>query len=415
MRIIILSASTGGGHMRAANAIKSSVNQKYKNSVVEIVDALEYISPILNKTVTEGYTHLAKRSPSVYRVIYNSSNNKLATQLISNINSLISKKLLSLLNEFNPDLIITTHPFSTEMAGRLKELGKINVPILCIMTDYAPHHTWINQNIDEYVVANDDMIKPMIEMGVRKEKIHPFGIPIENAFYTPRDKNIILKEMGLNPELPTVLIMAGSFGVENILQIYKDILGLEYDLQIIVITGRNQALYDAIEGVVYGDDNNFSEFFLKHRYMRKLKVFRYASKEYLKRRSKFRRDTKTLKKKETRIIYFTNEVDKYMQVADIIITKPGGLTITEALACNLPMAIFDAIPGQEEENANFLVSNNMAVRLDSGKNGAEVIKNLLDNRNKLEFMKYSCMIFDKSDSLDNIINLMVSLIKDKSE
>lgn len=81
-----------------------------------------------------------------------------------------------------------------------------------------------------------------------------------------------------------------------------------------------------------------------------------------------------------------------MQVADIIITKPGGLTITEALACNLPMAIFDAIPGQEEENANFLVSNNMAVRLDSGKNGAEVIKNLLDNRNKLEFMKYSCMI-----------------------
>ena len=221
--------------------------------------------------------------------------------------------------------------------------------------------------------------------------------------------------MGLNPELPTVLIMAGSVGVENILQIYKDILGLEYDLQIIVITGRNQALYDAIEGVVYGDDNNFSEFFLKHRYMRKLKVFRYASKEYLKRRSKFRRDTKTLKKKETRIIYFTNEVDKYMQVADIIITKPGGLTITEALACNLPMAIFDAIPGQEEENANFLVSNNMAVRLDSGKNGAEVIKNLLDNRNKLEFMKYSCMIFDKSDSLDNIINLMVSLIKDKSE
>lgn len=412
MRIIILSASTGGGHMRAANAIKNYINQKYENSIVKVVDALEYISSILNKTVTEGYMHIAKHTPGVYRVMYNSSNHKIVTQLISGINSLISKKLVPLLNDFKPDIVITTHPFSTEMASKLKALGRINVPILCIMTDYAPHRTWISDNVDSYIVSNDLMIEPMVKMGVKKEKIYPFGIPIEDAFYTPRDKNIILKEMGLDPKLPTILIMAGSFGVENILGIYKEILQLQDELQVIVITGRNQALYDAIEGVVYGRDEDFSEFFLKHRYIRKLKVFKYASKEYLKRRSSFKRDTKILRKKETRIIYFTNEVDKYMQVADIIITKPGGLTITEALACNLPMAIFDAIPGQEEENANFLVSNNMAVRLNVGKSGVSVIKNLLNNRNKLEFMKDSCKVFNKSDSLENITNLIIRLINE---
>ncbi len=407
LRAIILSATTGGGHMRAANAIKNYIIDNELNSVVEILDTLEYINPILNKTITEGYTYLATRTPIVYKAVYNTANNKIVTQLISNINSLISKKLLPLLDFFKPDILITTHPFSTEMASRLKSSGRIKMPILCVMTDYAPHRTWINDNIDGYIVSNDGMINSMKDMGVDEKIIYPYGIPIEDTFYTKRDKNIILKEMGLNPNLPTILIMAGSFGVDNILKIYKDILLLDINFQIIIITGKNQGLYDVLESFIYGEGiDKISEFLMRHKYIRKLKLFNYANSNYWKKKRKFKKSSKIGKKKETRIIYFTNEVDKYMQVADLIITKPGGLTVTEALASNLPMAIFDAIPGQEEENADFLVNNNMAVKIDEANGGVGIIKELLQNREELDSMRESCKTFSKTDSLEKILELI---------
>lgn len=409
MKIIILSATTGGGHMRAANAIKDYL-ESLANEVI-VLDTLEYINPILNKTITEGYEYLAKKKPGLYKVLYDSANKRSIMQAIANVNNFISKKLAPLIDEYNPDIIVTTHPFSTEMASRLRGINRINTPIVCIMTDYAPHRTWISENVDAYVVANDDMIKSMYDMGVPYWKVYPYGIPIDGAFYTKKDREIVLEEMGLSPKLPTILIMAGSFGVKNILSIYRDILEISMYFQIVVITGRNEELYNSIEEAaseavarrkkVHGRKllrNYMSR--LKSKTLRLIKVQKnldtdYKINQYI-----------DFHKKNTRVLYFTKEVDKYMQTADLIITKPGGLTITEALACNLPMAIFDAIPGQEKENADFLVSNNMAIRLEKG---ADSIRSLLQNSEKLKSMKSSCEIFNKSDSLKKI-NLLLERI-----
>ncbi|MDR1627723.1 MAG: galactosyldiacylglycerol synthase [Oscillospiraceae bacterium] len=411
MKILILSASTGGGHMKASNAVKEYFEEN--NIEVNVVDTLKYISPLLNKTVTEGYEYLIKKMPNIYKMIYESANNKIINRLIFGINSIVSRKLIPLINEYEPDVIVTTHPFPNEMVSKLKHIGKVDVPAVCIMTDYAPHRTWLTKNIDAYIVANEDMMKSMAEMGVDKNIIYPFGIPIEGGFYTKRDQNILLKQMGFNLNIPTVLVMAGSFGVENIVSIYKDLLKIELDFQIIVITGKNAKLYDTIESIVYGEEKKVYKYakfpfdikLLK--YVNKLndfrKIFNLPENENIDLKSK-------IYYKDTRIIYFTDEVHKYMYVADLIITKPGGLTITEALACNLPMAIFDAIPGQEEENADFLVDNNMAVRLNKN-TAADTIKDLLKNKKKLKFMKHSCETFDKSESLKNILNFLLSLPK----
>ena len=383
--------------MRASKAIKGYFDKM--GADIKIVDALEYINPILNKTVTEGYEYLAKKKPGLYKIMYNSSNNRVIGQLVVGINNIIGRKLLPLIDEYNPDLLISTHPFCTEMVSKLKVSGKISTPIICIMTDYAPHRTWINDGVDAYVVSNEGMIDTMAGMGVSRDIIHSFGIPIEDAFYTKRDRNIILKEMGLNPQIPTILVMAGSFGVNNIINIYKQLLRIDLKFQIIVITGRNRRLYNAIEDEVYGRKEKKNRILVSlSKYVNPIKKsWRYIKKTY-------KGESKELKtyKKDTRILYFTNEVEKYMQISDLIITKPGGLTITEALACNLPMAIFDAIPGQEEENAEFLVSNNMAVKLDKGSDNSEIIKNLFQNTHKLRSMRHSCETFDKSDSLKNI-------------
>ncbi|MBR2735482.1 MAG: glycosyltransferase [Clostridia bacterium] len=405
MKIIILSATTGGGHMSAANAISEYLSEQ--SIETKVVDTLEYISPILNKTITETYEFLAKRSPKLWKLMYNSSNHRAINKVVSSSNSLISRKLMPLLNDFEPDLIVSTHPFATEMISKLKSLNKINLPLVCVMTDYAPHRTWISSGVDAYVVANENMIEPMAKMGVNTEIIHPFGIPVDEDFFSEKNKESILSQMDLSTSIPTLLIMAGSCGFANMENIYKKLQKSQIDFQIIIITGKNPRLYNSMQSLISGSETKkhhqfIPKFKIQNINLHNLRIFKNLIKK---------RTDKVTITKPTKIIYFTSEVSKYMAAADIIITKPGGLTISEALACNLPMALFDAIPGQEEENAEFLVSHNMAVKLDSKKENIEVIENLLSNPEKLRNMRYNCENFDKSGSLANIHALIKGLVK----
>ena len=370
MNILILSASPGGGHMRASRAIENYMSEHDESANVKIVDSLLYINPILNKTVTSGYVYLATKTPKIYGKLYELTNKEDRwISFVSRLNYLFANKLLPLIDEFKPDVIITTHPFPTEMVSILKSKELVNIPLVCIMTDYAPHKTWVNQQVDAYIVSNDDMVKEMSNIGIKEEVIYPYGIPIEQVFFEKKDKDLVLDELELNPNLPTILMMAGSFGVTNVFKIYEDIININRDFQVIVITGKNQKLYDEFAKVI-----NKSE-------------------------------------KQTKLIYFTDEVNKFMQAADIIITKPGGLTITEALASNIPMAIFDAIPGQEEENADFLINHNMAIKLEKGQSCDKLIEELLINKEKLNNMKEACKSFDKNDSSKNICALINELVE----
>ena len=370
MNILILSASTGGGHMRASKAIESYMLKQDKDINVKIVDSLLYISPILNKTITSGYVYLATKTPKLYGKLYDLSNkDRKFSNFVTRINNIFANKLLPLIDDFKPDVIITTHPFPTEMVSRLKLKNEINIPLICIMTDYAPHKAWLSEKVDAYIVANDDMVAKMVAQGVSEEHIYPYGIPVDEVFFEEEEKQLVLEELNLDKNLPTILMMAGSFGVANVFDIYANIIDIDLDFQIILVTGKNKKLYNQFKEVVGNSPKN------------------------------------------TKLIYFTNEINKFMQASDIIITKPGGLTVTEALACNIPMAIFDAIPGQEEENAEFLIKHNMAVRISDGNSCREAIVRLLEDNGKLENMKEACKSFDKNDSSKNIFLLLNELIE----
>lgn len=386
MKILILTAATGGGHLRASSALKSYIMETREECEVQIVDSLKYISPLLDKTVTEGYETMAKRTPKLFGSLYKSTNRDKSktTYFFCNI---FRKYLMPLVDEFQPDVIISTHPFATEMISLLKEDGKITVPLVCIMTDYAPHRAWIHPYVDSYIVSNEGMVDTMAKMGAPRQKIHPYGIPVDESFYEKMDQAAVLKQMGLSPDKPTILIMAGSFGVSNILRIYNNIIKVDLDFQIIVITGKNERLYEAFNKLIIRNARQ--------------KPLRHVSVKL-----------KPKPSKPTKLLYFTNEVHKYMQISDLIITKPGGLTVSEALACNLPMAIFDAIPGQESENADFLIDNNMAVKIQKGSACSDTIYDLLSNQERLEEMRRSCSAFDKSSSGPKIVNEIQELVKD---
>ena len=208
-------------------------------------------------------------------------------------------------------MILDTYHFAGQMVSRLKEQGRVSAPLVNVVTDYGPHMAWLAPEVDAYVVATESLRDDFVQMGAPQERIYPFGIPVFESFYREEDRAELLRGMNLSPDLPTVLIMAGSFGVKNILGVYRDISTLGTDFQVIVITGKNRKLYEA-----------------------------------------FRRELPN-SPKPTHLVEFTTEVQTYMHASDLLITKPGGLTVSEALASGLPMAVFDAIPGQEEDNAQF--------------------------------------------------------------
>lgn len=373
MKILILTAATGGGHLRASRAIQSYVLQNTSGNEVEVEDAMKNIGAAVDKTICGGYHFLATKTPALFGHFYRRTNKDSSlSNLVLRFSGTYAKKLLPLIEGHAPDIIISTHPFVTEMISFLKGSGMVSVPLICLMTDYGPHKAWIAKNVDAYVVSNEGMVPKMEEMGVPKGKIYPFGIPVENVFFTRSDKEALQKRFGLTPGLPVVLIMAGSFGVSKVLKIYRQIAHSEADFQIVVITGRNKRLY----GV-------------------------------------FQRRIKDSPKK-TKLIFFTNEVENYMQASDLLVTKPGGLTVSEALACNIPMAVFDAIPGQEEDNADFLLSHHMAVKLEKDTDGGEVVGRLLKDSAKLSGMRSSCKGFDKSHSAENILSL-INILYAKSE
>ena len=372
MKILILSAATGGGHLRASRAVKTYIEEKDPQSRVEVVDAFKSMNSVLDKTVCDGYRILAMKTPKLFGKLYDATNRESPLSRLLGWNTAVfSRLLLPVIEEHRPDAVISTHPFVSEMVSHLKKTGDVTAPLVTLMTDYGPHRAWIGTNVDAYVVADAAMIPQMEAMGVPSGKIYPFGIPVENVFFNPADKRQLLIKFGLEPGLPTLLIMAGSFGVTNILSIYRQIVGTGIPLQCVVITGRNEKLYAAFEQEI-------------------------ATGSCM-----------------TKLVYFTNEVENYMHAADLLITKPGGLTVSEALACNIPLAVFDAIPGQEQDNADFLLNHDMAVKLTPGADCGEIIRSLLEDSRRLDAMRSSCAEFDKSHSAENILALTRELCAEK--
>ncbi len=370
MRVLIFTASTGGGHKKASAALENFIRNKDGCAEVKTVDALKAVGKSFDKLISGGYVFLARHAPRVYGKMYRISDKDTSlNSLVERVTSIKSKKLAPVITDFNPDVIITTHPFAAEMVSAVKAKTGINTPLISIVTDFAPHKTYIQPLVDYFVVSSSEMKYQLENLGIPSAKIRPLGIPVDPVFYQQSDKASLRREMGLDPDLPTILMMAGSFGVSDVFDIYEGILNSRHKLQIIIITGNNKKL--------------FSEF-----------------EEHIKKSGDGG--------KPTMLNFFVNDVYRYMHASDLLITKPGGLTVTEALASNLPMAIFKAYPGQESDNEDYLIRNNLALKLPKGKRCTPIIDRLLDDPEKLDSMRRSCGEFFKGRAVETIYNLIKS-------
>lgn len=375
-KVLILYGAYGGGHLSAAKSISKHLETMYKDEVsVTIVDCIEYINKYVNKVSTEAYKELAKKAPWVWKHVYKSARHGPVSHISTTTNKLMSFKLLDLIKTENPDLIVSTHPFSTQMCAMLKDKEKIDCKLATILTDYHIHDQWLvlSKYNDYFFVSNEQMKTAMIAEGILDEKIYVTGIPISDRFSQPFDKKEIYDYFKLSPDKKTVLFFAGGefgLGRNTTVMVLKALIRLFKDLQIVAISGKNKKMNKKFQELI--ELTNSSD---------RVKMFEY-----------------------------TNKVPELMNISSAVITKAGGLTITECLASNLPIIIINPIPGQEEENAEFLEQNDLAVWIKKGDSIARTLKNLSRNQEKLQTMIDNSKKFSKPKATEEICKILMEEI-----
>ena len=373
MKVLIFYASYGGGHLNAAKSIESCIIDNYKNIDVELIDCMKYVNKTLEKLTTAAYREMAKKIPWAWGKIYSDSQKGPLAHISSRSNKIMAIKLLKLLREKQPDLIISTHPFGSQMCSYLKRKEKISARIATIMTDFAPHDQWLvgNDFTDFYFVAHDKMKQYLINNDIPESKIHATGIPISNRFLKKYDKKEILSKYNLSEEKQTILFFGGGefgLGKTRTAEIFENFVVSNANIQIIAVAGRNPKMKATFEEIV--ERNNKSDI--------------------------------------VKILEFTNEVPELMSISDLVVTKLGGLTTSESLASHLPMVIINPIPGQEEENAEFLESKGIAVWIKKSDNSSQIIKNLLSDTQKLKNMRDNTSFLAKPNSTKDICDTLLN-------
>lgn len=371
-KILIFYGSYGGGHLSAAKSIRDYIEKNYSDSQVELVDCVEYVNKLFNKLTTKAYKDFSKNARWIWKHLYYDSESGSLSRICNTINRLMAIKLNRLIQEFQPDLIISTHPFSSQMCAILKGKGKLNCKVATILTDYAPHNQWLvkSEFIDYYFVAQQGMVDDLVSRGVNKDKIHVTGIPLSSRFLQSYNKQKILEDYGLTSDKNTILFFAGGefgFGKDKTFNRLKAIIDNLPNLQVVAVAGRNEKM--------------------KERFDELVKTTRTES--------------------NVKILSFTNQVPELMSVSDLVITKPGGLTTTESLASGLPLIVIDPLPGQEEENAEFIENSGAGIWVKDSDNIESILLDIFNSPTKLEDMKSKARLIAKKNSTQNIVETLL--------
>ena len=372
-KVLIFYASYGGGHLNAAKSIQECINKNYQDYDSELIDCMKYVNKPIEKISTVAYREMAKKAPWAWGKIYSDSQKGPLAHISSKSNQIFAIKLLKLLREKQPDIIISTHPFGSQMCSYLKRKGKITAKIATIMTDFAPHDQWLvgSDFTDYFFVAHNKMKDYLKSKNIPEEKIFVTGIPISSRFLQTYNREEILKEFNLQDNKKNILFFGGGefgLGKTRTVEIFESLVKNFYNIQIVAISGKNLKMKE-----------NFNEIVKKYN-----------------------------KENSVRILEYTNKVPELMSISDLVVSKPGGLTTSESLASNLPMIIINPIPGQEEENAEFLEKKGVGIWIRKHDIPDKILRELISNSEKLQKMKENTNILAKKHSTEDICKFCLS-------
>lgn len=364
--ILILTGSFGDGHLQVARVLRHGF---YKKGVrnVRILDLFAEAHPVINQVTRYAYLKSYGLAPSIYGWMYTSTRDMEQDGVFAKLlNSFGMQKLREILQDERPDAVINTFPVSTMPELRLK-MG-IGIPLCTVITDFALHQRWLHSEIDRYYVATEDLKRNIMKRHIPEDKIVVSGIPIRESFDGPRDTDSVYRKYGLNPAKKTVLIMGGAYGVlQNTRQICKA-LARDDRLQVLVVCGKNHTL---------------------RRILRSSLADRPS----------------------VRIFGFVEQIHELMAVASCMITKAGGVTLSEAIATGLPTAIFRPAPGQEKENAEYLEQKGAALIFDDVEMLRAQLISLLQDEARLGEMRRAMIALQRPKAADRIVDHVLDIVR----
>lgn len=365
-KILLMYITYGSGHHSAARAIERAIKSVNPHSEVSNIDGFEYVHPFMEKVIHALYMGIINKLPCIWNFLYDNPS------IMSNINKAREKinknnriKIKRLIEEGNYKVVVCSQAFPCGMIADYKKHYYTNLKLIAVVTDFVPHSYWVYDEVDYYIVGCQEAKIILINKGVKEEKIRILGIPIDYNFNLNIDKNSIVRELNIDANKPVILIMGGGRGIGPIKNLIKTLDQSINEANLLVITGMNRRLFNYI--------NN----------------------------SHFRNNV---------IAYgFIDYVDKLMALADILVTKPGGITTAEAISRGLPMVIIKPLPGQEQNNANYLLRHGIAQNADNTSNAAKKIIDLLKDKEKLNILRQEIFKEAKPDSSLKIAELVLSL------
>lgn len=330
-KILLLSVSAGHGHVRAAEGIAAGVETWFPGHEARHIDLMTLVPAFFNRAYKGSYLKLIRSHPRIWGYLYDQADKFKSDSRMENlrraIESACNKRLLPILSEYRPDHIICTHFMPIQFLLRWKRKGRLDTPIWSCVTDFVAHRFWLEQGLAGHFTAGEENVWRMRARGLKNERITATGIPVLPAFIPPRDKEGRMKarlaareRFGLAADTPVILMMGGGAGVGNMLELARTLFSLPCGFQLVVLAGQNKELLANLE---------------KEKDVFPGRLFPMG---------------------------FTSEVPALLAAADLVITKPGGLTTVECLAMGKPMLVYSPIPGQEEQNADVLLENGAAMK-----------------------------------------------------
>ena len=362
-KILIFTLPTGNGHNQVAKVLKKILSTE--DIEIKIINPLDEASIFSKTIIQKGYLFTASNVPVIYCNLYKYSN---SINLPNSIVDFYHKKIhFSLLKEILselPDMVISTHPILNQSLSKIK--NSVKYSLVSIVTDFRAHKIYVADNVDIYVTSSTETKEDLSQKGINPDIIHPYGIPISEEFLAPPKKtNKVLKR---NNKL-NILIMGGSLGIgikkKDLIKIIENVPNCKYT----IVCGTNIRLYENLKKLI------------------------------------------TKKHLEMITLYkFTDKIPHLMESSDLIISKPGGITLTEAILKNLPIIIPYTIPGQEEENAAFVEKHNLGKLAFSRKKIIKLLKYFIENRSEIEALKKNSLSFSKNYLLEKTKKLLINLL-----
>lgn len=374
MKILLLTVTAGYGHHATAKALSDLFRQK--NAETEIVDIYEYISKTVRTAIAQGYLLSSKYTPELYRLFYSrTSRNRERfdkASFVKLINTLGALRFEPFVENFSPDAIICTHVLAAHLVSKMKQRNMIDVPCIGIVTDYCIHPYWEDVlHMEAMVTASELITRTAVKRGIPEERILPLGIPIHPKFNKHISREDACAQLNLDPNRHTVLLMGGSMGYGNSKKLIEQIVDIGIDFQILAVCGNNKRAYNRL--IAFHEEYNGDC--------------------------------------DIRVMGFVDNVEVLMSASDCIVTKPGGLTVSEAIAKGLPMILVNPIPGQEERNVEFLLNNGIASLVTKTFPLDEALYHLFHNPARLHTVREIIRAIGHPDASERLVEYTMYLVE----